>query len=97
MLTQEYKINDVKNSFYIRAIAYSNINIIENRKLIGSMCPKNVCFNRKGYRTLQLNTILEFILLINSKLKRKEKGERYTNLYLSPLVARRGIEPLFPE
>jgi len=72
---------------------YKSASIIEKRKVIGSMYPKNLCFDGKQHRTPYLNTALEFILQINSELQCKKKGERYTNLHLSPLVARRRIEP----
>ncbi|MEB0263463.1 MULTISPECIES: recombinase family protein [unclassified Mucilaginibacter] len=78
-------------------VHYKSAGIIEKRKLIGSIYPKNLCFDGIGYRTPHLNTALGLILQINSQLSCIKKGERYTNLHLSPLVARRGIEPLFLE
>ncbi|WP_243837281.1 hypothetical protein [Mucilaginibacter gilvus] len=75
-------------------IHYRSASIIEKRKLIGSIYPKNLCYDGTGHRTPYLNTALELILQINRQLKGKKKGERYTNLHLSPLVARRGIELL---
>ena len=59
------------------------------------MYPKNLCFDAVGHRTPYLNTALEVILQINKKLGGKKRGERYTNLHLSPSVARGGIEPHF--
>jgi len=70
---------------------YKSASIIEKRKLIGSMYPKNLCFDGREHRTPYLNTALEVILQINRQLCVKSKGERYTNLHLSPLVALTGV------
>ena len=67
------------------------------RKLIGSMYPKNLCFDGNRHRTAYLSEPLQFILQINSELQSIKKGERLSFDNLSPFVARRGIEPLFQE
>ena len=71
---------------------YKSASIIEKRKLIGSMYPKNLCFDGKEHRTAYLSEPLQFILQINSELQNIKKGERLSFDNLSPLVARRGIE-----
>ena len=71
--------------------------ITEKRKLIGSMYPKNLCFDGTGHRTPYINEPLSIIMQINRQLQAKKKGEKYTKCDFSPLVARRGIEPLFQE
>ena len=76
---------------------YKSANIIEKRKLIGSIYPKNVCFDGTRHRTPYLSEPLSIILQINSKLSGIKKGEKLSFDNLSPEVARRGIEPLFLE
>jgi site-specific DNA recombinase len=44
---------------------YKSASIIKKRKLIGSIYPKNVCFDGTQHRTPYLNTALEVILQIN--------------------------------
>ena len=76
---------------------YKSAGIVEKRKLIGSMYPKNLCFDGKAHRTPRLSEPLEIILQINRQLRSIKKGEKLSFDNLSPLVARRGIEPLFLE
>jgi len=76
---------------------YKSANIMEKRKLIGSMYPKNLCFDGRGHRTPYLNEALSLILQVNSRLRGVKKGEKLALSNLSPQVARRGIEPLFQE
>ncbi len=61
------------------------------------MYPKNLCFDGIGHRTPYLNGPLSLILQINKQLQGIKKGEKLSLNNLSPLVARRGIEPLFLE
>ena len=76
---------------------YKSASIIEKRKLIGSMYPKNLCFDGREHRTPYLSGPLSLILQINRQLQGIKKGEKLSFDNLSPLVARRGIEPLFLE
>ena len=83
---------------------YSNIqahykfaSLDEKRKIIGSMYPENLCFDGTQHRTAYFSEPLSLIMLINSELQGKKKGEKSCFQNLSPLVARRGIEPLFLE
>ncbi len=92
--TIEGLLDIVINKYSNIQLHYKSASIIEKRKLIGSMYPKNLCFDGISHRTPYLNTALEVILQINRQLGVKNKGERYTNLHLSPLVAPKGIEPL---
>jgi site-specific DNA recombinase len=72
---------------------YKSASIIEKRKIIGSMYPKNLCFDGKAHRTPRLSEPLELILQINRQLQGIKKGEKLSFDNLSPLVAPRGIEP----
>lgn len=71
---------------------YKSVSIVEKRKLIGSMYPKNLCFDGRGHRTPHLSEPLALILQINKQLRSIKKGEKLSFDNLSPLVARRGIE-----
>ncbi|MGZ3813101.1 MAG: recombinase family protein, partial [Mucilaginibacter sp.] len=69
---------------------YKTANIAEKRKLIGSMYPKNLCFDGTGHRTPCLNKPLSLIMQINRQLQCIKKGEKLSFDNLSPQVARRG-------
>jgi site-specific DNA recombinase len=72
---------------------FKKSSVIEKRKLIGSMYPKNLCFDGIGHRTPYLSEPLSLILQINKQLQCIKKGEKLSLNNLSPLVAPRGIEP----
>ncbi|WP_262511021.1 IS3 family transposase [Pedobacter chinensis] len=76
---------------------YGKAEIEEKRIIIGSMYPENICFDGVEHRTARLSEPLVLILLINSALKGKKNGKGSNSMNLSHQVARRGIEPLFPE
>jgi site-specific DNA recombinase len=76
---------------------YKSASIIEKRKIIGSMYPKNLCFDGSGHRTPYISAPLSLIMQINRQIQGIKKGEKLSFDNLSPLVARRGIEPLFLE
>jgi site-specific DNA recombinase len=67
---------------------YKGSNIAEKRKLIGSIYPKNLCFDGIQHRTPYLNKPLLLILQINSKLRATKNDERPSFDDLSSLVAR---------
>ena len=104
MPTKTESLRTIENLLDIVVEQYSNIyehycenGVSEQRRLIGSMYPKNLCFDGTKHRTAYVNEPLEVIMLVNKELKGIKKGEKFTFKNLSPLVARRGIEPLFPE
>ncbi len=72
---------------------YKTANINEKRKLIGSMYPKNLCFDGTGHRIPYLNQPLSLIVQINKQLQSIKKGEKLSFDNLSPQVAPRGFEP----
>jgi len=78
------KFSDIQGRFKRAPIA-------EKRKLIGSIYPKNLCFDGTGHRTPYINAPLSLIIQINKQLKGKKKGEKYTKCDFSPLVAPTGI------
>ncbi len=63
-------------------------------KIVCSIFPEKVPFFYKTNRTPKINQTIEFITQGNSELTQKKR--RLENIK-SPSVARRGIEPLFPE
>ena len=76
---------------------FKRSSVTEKRKLIGSMYPENLCFEGNRHRTAYLSEPLRVILQSISELEGIKKGERLSFDNLSPMVARRGIEPLFEE
>jgi site-specific DNA recombinase len=71
---------------------YQSSSIVEKRKMIGSIYPKNLCFDGTGHRTPYLSEPLSLIMQINKQLHSIKKGEKLSFDNLSPMVARRGIE-----
>ena len=65
---------------------YKSVSIVEKRKLICSMYPKNLCFDGRGHRTPHLSEPLALILQINKQLRSIKKGEKLSFDNLSPLV-----------
>jgi site-specific DNA recombinase len=65
---------------------YKGANIAQKRKLIGSIYPKNVCFDGTGHRTPYVNPPLELIMQINRQLQCNKKGEKLSFDNLSPMV-----------
>jgi site-specific DNA recombinase len=97
MKTVEGLLDIVVERYSDIQLHFKSANIIEKRKLIGSMYPKNLCFDGIGHRTPYLSEPLSLILQINKQLRGIKKGEKLSFENFSPLVARRGIEPLFLE
>jgi site-specific DNA recombinase len=73
---------------------YQSASIIDKRKMIGSIYPKNLCFDGTGHRTPYLSEPLSIIMQINRQLQGIKKGEKLSFDNLSPMVAPKGIEPL---
>lgn len=97
--TRSDSLKTIENMLDIVLDQYSDIDkyykkngIEQQRRLIGSMYPGNICFDGTQHRTTYLNEPLELILLINSKLQDIKKGKKFSFKNLSPQVARRGIE-----
>lgn len=76
---------------------YLKADIAEKRRIICCLYPNKLQFDGKSYRTLQSNAVVDAILLINNELAENKKGKEDVFQSLSLRVARRGIEPLFPE
>jgi site-specific DNA recombinase len=54
---------------------YKTRDVIQKRKIIGSMFPEKLTFDGFQYRTARVNEALNSIMLIDSKLKGKKKGQ----------------------
>ncbi len=76
---------------------YSKADLAEKRQIIGSMYVEKISFDGVKHRTARVSEPLDIILLINKELGGIKKGEKLSLKSFSPRVARRGIEPLFPE
>ena len=68
-------------------------------KLQYALFPEGILYDRQinGYRTNRTNSIFQLISYISDKLPNKKKGTTNPKIDYSPLVARRGVEPLLPE
>jgi site-specific DNA recombinase len=84
---------------YIESIPkmYSEGEIRTRRDIIGSIFPEKLEFDGKTYRTARMNVIANYIFQINNELLQNKNRTNENKFHLSCLVARRGIEPLFPE
>ncbi len=66
---------------------YRENDVSEQRRVIGSMYPENLCFDGTRHRTAYFNEPLDFILLVNKELQSIKKGENFCLKKLSPRVA----------
>ncbi|SFH33046.1 recombinase family protein [Pedobacter insulae] len=71
---------------------YINANVADKRRIICCLYPNKLQFDGEIYRTPKSNTVVDLILLINSKLDENKKGKDVLFEPLSLIVARRGIE-----
>jgi site-specific DNA recombinase len=72
---------------------YQTGDVIQKRKIIGSMFPEKLTFDGFRYRTARVNEALNCIMLIDSKLKGKKKGTNPNFSDLSHQVIPLGLEP----
>ncbi len=64
------------------------------QKLVGSIFPEKLTFDSGSYRTKRINRVLTLLSKNVNELQKTKVGK---DANPSSLVARRGIEPLFPE
>ncbi|TKC04465.1 recombinase family protein [Pedobacter frigoris] len=76
---------------------YINAEVDDKRRIVCALYPEKLQFDGSTYRTPRPNGVIEVIALINSQLEGIKKGKEAQFEPLSLIVARRGIEPLFPE
>ncbi len=62
---------------------YENGNVIQKRKIIGSIFPEKLTFDGSQFRTTRINEALEYILLIDNKIGGNKNGTNSSNLNLS--------------
>lgn len=79
--------------------SWCNADNPQRRALQALVFPEGVQFEREkeGYRTGRVNSLFGLAAQISQNLGQKEKGEKLDISCFSPLVVRRGIEPLLPE
>lgn len=73
---------------------YENGNVMQQRKIIGSVYPEKLTFDGVNFRTERLNEALTMMLLINRKLEGKKNGTNQLISDLSHEVIRIGFEPM---
>jgi site-specific DNA recombinase len=73
---------------------YNNADIDTKQQLIGSIFPEKLVFVSGKVRTARINEVLRLILLTDKEYRKIKKGQLTTNLWLSPGVEIRGVEPL---
>ncbi|MFB9864323.1 recombinase family protein [Rufibacter immobilis] len=73
--------------------------VSQRKRLQALVFPEGVRFDREkeGYRTERVNSLFGLAAQISQEMAQKEKGEKLDISCFSPLVVRRGIEPLLPE
>ena len=76
---------------------YNEGGIHTKRAIIGSIFPEKLEFDGKTYRTARMNVVADCIFQLNNDLPQNKNRRSDTFNHFSCLVARRGIEPLFPE
>ncbi|MES2458858.1 MAG: recombinase family protein [Bacteroidota bacterium] len=76
---------------------YLKADVKRQRHIVSSLYPEKLHFDGLTYRTPKPNVVIDAILLINRELEGIKKGKEGDLKPLSLVVARRGIEPLFPE
>ena len=62
-------------------------------KLIGSMFPEKIVFDKESYRTNSYNKVLDLIYQQTNELRGKGKADKLNNSILSASVPRPGVEP----
>lgn len=76
---------------------YIQADVKGKREIVSSMFPEKIVFDGKEHLTPRVNEVALHIYQISKALGLKKEGTSRHDLRLSPLVARRGIEPLFLE
>ncbi len=72
---------------------YETGDVVQKRKIIGSMFPEKLTFDGFQYRTARVNEALSCIMLIDSKLRSRKKGTNPNFSDLSHQVIPLGLEP----
>ena len=74
-------------------ILYEEGSVTQQRKIIGSMFPENLTFDRFEYRTTRINEAINLISLIDKKIGGKKNGTNPNISDLSQEVNWLGLEP----
>lgn len=78
-------------------VMFENGTVSDRRAIISSIFPEKITFDGLEYRTPRMNSVVNYIYLINSNLHQIKNRKSEDFFHLSGMVARRGIEPLFQE
>ncbi len=76
---------------------YTDGDVEIRQKIVGSIFPEKLIFEKKSYRTPRLNEVVNLINLKKSELEAQKKGGSKNLFTSSHAVVHRGIEPLLPE
>ena len=81
------------------AQAYAEGTSNTKRIIVKTVIPKGFYYDRsiEHYRTIEVNEFFGVIKRLSGVYEKQKSGEISLETNLSALVARRGIEPLFPE
>ncbi|WP_394353899.1 recombinase family protein [Pontibacter beigongshangensis] len=81
------------------SLSWRNSDASKRRRLQALVFPEGVQYDREneGYRTIRVNSFFSLASEISQKMGQKERGKSSCETDFSPLVVRRGIEPLLPE
>ena len=69
------------------------VNIQDKRKILSSTFPEKIKISDGRVRTPRMNSLIQYILLKNNKLKIEKTGQNLTFVGLSRLVEPAGVEP----
>ncbi len=75
---------------------FENGDIIQKRKIVGSIYAEKLAFYGEQYRTARVNETARLIYTIDKGFKENKNGQAEENFNLSALVPRNGVEPLRP-
>ena len=77
--------------------AYMEANLEIKQRIIGSIFPGKLIYEKSNYRTTRVNEVVSLMCLNISELEGKKNGHQNKKFLMPTEVARRGIEPLLPE
>ncbi len=75
---------------------FENGDVMQKRKIVGSIYPEKLVFDGERYRTVRVNEAARLIYAIDKGFSENKNGQAEENFNLSALVPRTGIEPALP-
>ena len=97
IINDESDIQRMIEAGLLRMVNFSetleNVGIQEKREILSSTFPEKLKISDGRVRTPRMNSLIQFILLKNKKLKKEKTGQALTFVGLSRLVESAGVEP----